>query len=80
MNIGKLNKRLILQSPTETRDDHGGYDETWTDEATVWGAIEPLRGQELTNAQQVNPLATVKIRIRPYSGLTSKWRIQWYEA
>ena len=80
MRIGKLNKRVILQSPVETRDDHGGYAESWTDVATVWAAIEPLRGQELYNAQQMNALASVKIRIRPYPGLTPKWRVIWNEA
>lgn len=73
--IGQLRHRVQIQAPTDTRDAFGGNTRTWATIATVWGSVEPLEGDELTEAQQVNARATVRIRIRAYPGLTSKHRI-----
>ena len=76
MRAGRLRHRLLLQSKIETQDSYGAAIITWTDEATVWGAIEPLSGQEYFSQAQVQAEAKVKMTIRYYDGITTEWRIR----
>ena len=75
MRAGRLKKRLILQSKAETRDSYGSTLITWTTEATVWGSLLPLRGQEMFAQQQIKPQTAVRAIIRYYSRVDSTWRI-----
>jgi len=52
MRAGARRHRLTIQ-----RSVPGigfGADPTWTTHAQVWGSLEPLRGDELLRAQQIN--------------------------
>ena len=75
LDAGKLNKRVQIQELTNTRDAHGGQSQSWSTVATRWAAIEPLRGRELYEAQQVHERVTVRIIMRPYTGLDSQYRL-----
>ena len=75
MKAGKLNKRVNIQSVTETRDDSGGVVETWTTEITVWVSIESMTGKELFAAQELQSEITHKINMRYLTGMTTKKRI-----
>ncbi len=75
MNIGPLNKRLEIQSSTDTRDGlTGAMAKTWATVTTVWAQIEPLSGNETWRARQAQSDATHRITIRWYSGLTPAYR------
>ena len=41
---GRLNARLVLETPADLPDGQGGVAEGWTAVASLWGRIEPLRG------------------------------------
>ena len=65
--------RIKLQNPVITRDAHGGFtpvqhnDMTianWTDIASAQAYIEPLRGRQYFEAQQVNSEVTHKVKLR----------------
>jgi len=75
MQAGQLRHRIAIQGCTDARDAHGGITRTWATTDTVWAAVEPLSGTELLEAQQVHARATVRIRMRHYTGLTSKHRL-----
>lgn len=77
MRPGKLRHRITLQQVTRTPDGIGGYTETWTDVATVWAAVEPLRGRELFDAEQVQSEITHRVRIRYRSGVDSSMRVRF---
>lgn len=72
---GSLNRRITLQAPVVTRDAYGGAVTTWSDVATVWAAVIPMRGRELFAAQQVVALAEIKIRMRYRAGVDEAMRI-----
>lgn len=74
-----MNKRVEIQEPVDSVDLHGGFTRTWNTVATRWASIEPLRGREYIEAQQMQAQATVRVRMRPYSGLTEKHRLIWNE-
>lgn len=73
--IGKLRHRVTLQELVKTDDGYGGIVETWQDVATVWAAIEPLRGNERYTAQQVQSELTHKVTIRYRAGIKPQMRI-----
>lgn len=80
MRVGKLNKRVLLQSPGGTRDAVGERTTTWSDVATVWAQIEPLSVKEQIAAAQARGSVTHKILIR-YSAtvvaITHAWRVKY---
>lgn len=70
-----LNKRVTIQVSAETKDADGLALDSWQDHATVWAAVEPLRGREYFAAAAVNAESTVRFRIRYRRGITSKMRL-----
>ena len=75
MQAGKLRHRIEIQSPQEVRDTNGEVANVWVSTAKVWAAVEPLSGRELWQAQQIQSEATIRVRLRFLSGLTTKHRI-----
>ena len=75
MIAGPLRHKVEVQAPTETLDDHGGVTITWAKLADRRASIEPLTERELSYAAQQQSRATVRIRMRYVSGITSKHRI-----
>ena len=76
MRTGPLRHLISIQSPTESQDAESGeavY--TFAEVATRWGAIEDLSGRELSEAQQIASRASVRVRMRHYSGLTTQDRL-----
>jgi SPP1 family predicted phage head-tail adaptor len=61
---GKLDRRIVIQSPTTTRDAGGGVVRTWSTLATVWAERTFLSGGRLFAAAAKNSEATVLFRIR----------------
>lgn len=64
-----MRHRLTVQEPVETQNETGEYDITWTTVGTVWGAIEPMKGRERLQADQIGAEMDTRIRIR-WSPLT----------
>lgn len=77
MKIGKLRHRVTIQKLISTPDGGGGSTKTWIDDATVWAAIEPLRGGERYVAQQVQSELTHKITMRYREGIKPQMRIKY---
>ena len=77
MRSGNLRHEVTLQQVTYTQDSMGGIVETWADTATVRALIEPLRGREYYDAQQINAELNTKILIRYYPGVVPHWRVVW---
>lgn len=75
-----LNRRIRIQGPNATLDAFGIPVPGWTDILTIWGAIEPLTGRELFNAQQVASEVTHRITIRFTALLTDTRLVATYRA
>ena len=73
MRAGSLRHRVTIEQPVV--DTAWGGATTWEEFATVWAAVEPLRGRELFAAQQVQSETTAKVTIRYVAGVTAKMRI-----
>lgn len=67
--------RVTLQQRAADQDEAGQPVDTWKDVATVWGAVEPLRGREYFAAAQVQAEVTTRIRIRYCRGIRPDMRV-----
>lgn len=64
---------MVEGSPQRTPS--GASAATWSDLATVWMSIEPLRGRELFAAQEHFAEVTARIRIRYRDDVTAEMRV-----
>jgi len=67
--------RITIQEHVTDQDEAGQPVDMWQDVATVWGAVEPLRGREYFAAQQVQAEVTTRIRIRYRRGIRPEMRV-----
>ncbi len=77
MNIGKMNKRITIQTATDAQDSFNSATETWADTVTLWGNINPLSGKEYNANAQTESETTHVITVRYKSGITTKNRIKY---
>jgi SPP1 family predicted phage head-tail adaptor len=61
---GQLDRSVVLQAVTTTRDAAGGAVATWATFAEVWAAKNPSGGARFFAAQQKHAEASVVYRIR----------------
>lgn len=74
MRAGELRHRIAFQSKTRSKGTRGGPSESWATIITLWGAIMPLKGDEIINADMRNSEITHKIKIRYTSSVDAKGR------
>lgn len=72
--VADYRHRVTLQQRVTALDD-GLPVEQWQDWATVWAAVEPIRGREYFAAAAVEAEGTVRIRIRYRAGVTPDMRV-----
>lgn len=72
---GDLNQRIRIERPVKTRNSLGEQLVTWEEFATVWAAVEPLSGRELTSLRAELADVTARIRIRYRPGVLTEMRI-----
>ena len=75
MRAGRLNKRVIIEANTEAANALQETTDSWATLATVWAAIEPLRGAEFQAGQQIQADKQVRIIIWYRSDVTTEHRI-----
>ena len=81
MNIGAMDRRIVLQSQSLTANDYGEQAVTWFNYATVWAAIE--RKPHITESEsgrQITSFQKVVFTIRnssQVSSLEASHRIQY---
>ena len=77
MRAGLLRNKIIIQSPTESRDTIGGVTKTWATFAEAWASIEPISQREFDRSDQTRADASHKIVIRFVSGVLPTFRVAW---
>lgn len=78
INKPAKNRKIILQSPTGSRDAIGERVTTWTNVATVWAEISPLSVRDLLAAGQTQSEVTHRVRVRyaaSIAAIDSSWRV-----
>lgn len=77
MKAGDLRHRVTIEEKSVVRDGYGGEEITWSTVATVWAAVEPLRGREFLEGHSLEAAVDTRIRIRYRSGLLPSMRVTW---
>ena len=75
--IGTLDKRVTIQTRTETPDTQGGTAWTWATLAIVWASIVPLRANEVLAAQAIGSQAEYVAEMHYRADVTPKMRLTW---
>lgn len=77
MRAGELDRRITIESRTESRSTTGAATYTWATLATVWAKVKPVRGQEYFAASQVNAQVDAIFTIRYRADITRTMRISY---
>lgn len=79
VNAGALRHRLVIQVEQPVSDGGGGQGaDPWANPvtlATLWGAVEPLRGSERLRAMQIQDSLTHRVTLRYRAGITTSMRV-----
>jgi len=76
MDIGAMNKRIIIQKQTSTQDENGFPVPNWNDYKPVWSSKSNLYGREFYAAATVNAEQTEKFTIRYLKDLDADINIE----
>lgn len=74
-NLGSLDRRITIQSATETQQDNGELSLTWSSFASLWAKKDFKTGGETFEADELVARNTVDWVVRYYPGITEKMRI-----
>ena len=77
MEAGDLNRRIIIETPTITRDTYGAEILTWSTLTAVWASKQHKASREFYVAQKINSEITDLFVIRFRTGLTTKMRVNF---
>lgn len=80
LRAGLLNRRITLQSLSNSLDIYGIAVPTWSDVMTLWAAIEPLTGQELLSASHLASTVSHKITVRYQNAFADTRMVAGYRA
>lgn len=79
VNIGDLNKRIVIQVLTHSTDEEGFPVDKWLPFKTVWAGVSNLSGREYFAAMAVQAENTLKFLIRYTKGITTDMQIFFEE-
>lgn len=79
MNVGRMNREIVIQKVTEIDDPEGGKKVAWTDFATVFAEVSPVSGGEgdAASQPQETQTSTFRIHFNDAEGATVKMRINY---
>ncbi|MBI1204004.1 MAG: phage head closure protein [Rhodopseudomonas sp.] len=75
MNIGDLNRRLVLQAPVDSDDGEGGYTRTYDVVATLWGQVTPLSARPDDSAGGLGAVLRFRIVLRARDDIGTRHRL-----
>lgn len=76
MNVGKLNRKIVIQSQTATQDAIGQpLPDTWTTFASPWAHIVFISGVETIKGDSPTSVAKASIRIRYRKDITNAMQV-----
>lgn len=77
LDLGELDQRVVFQRKTRTQDGAGGAAKSWSDVATVWAHVRPLRGRERQDGGRAEGVREYLVVVRWRDDLLDGDRIEW---
>jgi SPP1 family predicted phage head-tail adaptor len=75
IKAAEFRDRLTIQVVSRTRDGQGGWTESWSTFATVWGMVKPLSAREIFFSESLQHRVTHKVITRYITDIASDMRI-----
>lgn len=78
MRAGRLRHRVVVEEPVTTQNETGEEEVVFTAIGREWASVQPLRGREQLQAQQIDATLDTKIGMRwspTVDRITPKWRL-----
>jgi SPP1 family predicted phage head-tail adaptor len=75
MNIGRLDRKIVIESETLGTNAIGEYNSTWATYHTTFANVIKGTGGENIEADQVTATNKVKFKIRYFAGINETMRI-----
>ncbi|GAG22262.1 unnamed protein product [marine sediment metagenome] len=75
MNIGKMNRRIRIETFTTAKDSFGQPIKTWVELKSVWANVWPVSNIERFEAAQVNRQVELRMHIHYRTDVTEQMRI-----
>jgi SPP1 family predicted phage head-tail adaptor len=75
MDVGQLDRRALIESPTETRDGYGALIPGWAAVCSVWCAVQPIAGAERLVMGTGITSEHFRVTIRYRTDITNKCRV-----
>ena len=80
MAIGNLDRRIVIQASTVSRDGYGEGVPAWSTFRTVWAWIRPVNVSEAEKSNKITASETVRFVVRYRSDYNEKMRIVYNSA
>lgn len=68
VDVGRLNKRIMIKRYTETENDYGQTVQGLEDFKTIWASVEPTKSDEIKDANRLNNIEYYTIYVRYLAG------------
>lgn len=77
VNIGRLDRRVVIEQAAETQNSSGEAVPTWSELATVWASVRPARTVESVQGDQEHAVRETVFRVRHRTDVTEKMRVSY---
>lgn len=77
MNIGKLDRKIVIEQSTSTRNDHGEDVYVWTVFLTLFASVKKAGGKENSEGGKDTATNRKKFKVRFFPSITEKMRIDY---
>lgn len=75
MRLGDLDRLIIIEQPTETKDAAGHMSKTWATYSSPWAKLEAKTGGEDYESNELVGQRSVNWVVRYDAGITQKMRV-----
>ena len=75
MSIGSLDTRASLQALARTPDGGGGFDESWSEIASVWVQVDATGGSDAVGAERNEARTKYRVTMRRRADVAAGQRI-----
>ena len=75
MNIGRLDRKIVIEAPTESTNTSGEWIQTWSTYHTAFANVQKAGGTETLQADKTTATNKVRFKVRFFAGITEDMRI-----
>jgi len=75
MNIGRLDRKIVIETPSQSANTSGEWTQTWSTYHTTFANVQKAGGTETLQADKTTATNKVKFKIRFFAGINEDMRI-----